>query len=103
VVVTLSKKEKDPDGVADEEKREMLEGAFVDRCAAMLPEWRDLLEKYPDRFMFATDAHKDFRWAKYAEVVKRWRLILGQLPEPLAKAVAWDNAERVYGSASTPR
>jgi hypothetical protein len=97
VVVTLSKKEKDPDGVADEEKREMLDDAAVDSCGTLLPEWRELLEKFPDRFMFATDAHKDFRWARYVEVVKRWRRILGQLPEPLAQALAWGNAERVYG------
>ena len=47
--------------------------------------------------MFATDAHKDFRWARYTEVVKRWRLILGQLPEPVARSLAWGNAERIYG------
>jgi hypothetical protein len=97
VIVTLSKKEKDPNGVADEEKREMLDGAIVDRCQLLLPEWRELLEKHPDRFMFATDAHKDFRWARYVEVAKQWRIILGQLPEPVAQALAWGNAERIYG------
>lgn len=98
VVVTLSKKEKDQGAMSSEEKAEMLGGAIVDSCGKLLPEWRALFEKYPDRFMFATDAHKDFRWAQYADVVKQWRLILGQLPEPLAKALAWGNAERVYGA-----
>lgn len=100
VMITLSKKEKDQGALSSEEKSEMLGDAIVDNCGKLLPEWRDLLEKYPDRFMFATDAHKDFRWAKYAQVVKQWRRILGQLPGPIAQALARGNAERVYG---TPR
>lgn len=98
VVVTLSKKEQDQGSMASEEKREALGGAIVDGCGTLLAEWRDLLQKYPDRFMFATDAHKDFRWARYADVVKQWRLILAQLPAPVAQALAWTNAERVYGA-----
>lgn len=98
VVVTLSKKEKNPSGLSSEQKGETLGGAIVDHCGKLLPEWRDLLEKYPDRFMFATDAHKDFRWATYTQVVKQWRLILGQLADPVAQALAWRNAERVYGA-----
>jgi hypothetical protein len=98
VIVTLSKKEKDPGGLSSELKSDVLGGAIVDRCGKLLPEWRGLFEKYPDRFMFATDAHKDFRWATYTQVVKQWRLILGQLPDPLAQALAWGNADRVYGA-----
>ena len=98
VMVTLSKKEKDQRALSSEEKGEMLGDAIVDNCGKLLPEWRDLLEKYPDRFMFATDAHKDFRWARYAQMVKQWRLILGQLPDPIAQALAWGNAEHVYGA-----
>jgi hypothetical protein len=97
VTVTLSKNEGDQRALSSEEKAKALGGPLVDRCGRLLPEWRELLEKYPDRFMFATDAHKDFRWARYTEVVKRWRLILGQLPEPVARSLAWGNAERIYG------
>lgn len=46
--------------------------------------------------MFATDAHKDFRWHKYADIVERWRRIPGQLPNQVAQAIASRNAERVY-------
>jgi predicted TIM-barrel fold metal-dependent hydrolase len=99
VVVTLSKKTREPRGVASTEKRQELGGPMIDECGIVLPEWRALLEQFPDRFMFATDAHKTFRWSRYADIVKQWRLILGQLPEPLARAIAWDNAERVYGPA----
>jgi len=96
VVVTLSKKERDPLSLASKELEAELGPAMVDACDTILAEWRELLEKYPQRFMFATDAHKDFRWVKYEAIVQRWRLILGQLPEPLAQSVAWRNAERIY-------
>ena len=72
---------------------------MVDDCGALRREWRDLFTRYPEHFMFATDAHKAHRWVKYAEVVEQWRLILGQLPDPLAEALAWRNAEHVYGVA----
>ncbi len=96
VMVTLSKKEQVPASFSSEQKAEMLGGPVVDDCGRLLPEWRALFTKYPERFMFATDAHKDFRWARYAEIVEQWRLILGQLPDPLAQSLAWRNAERVY-------
>jgi amidohydrolase family protein len=98
VVVTLSKKERAKRSLSSEEKNEMLGEPVVDACGRLLREWRDLFAKYPDRFMFATDAHKDHRWARYAEIVEQWRLILGQLPDPLAQSLAWRNAERVYAA-----
>jgi hypothetical protein len=96
VVVTLSKKEKPQTSMSSAEKAEELGGPVVDDCRRLLPEWLELFVKYPDRFMFATDAHKDFRWVKYARIVEDWRLILGQLPDPLAQSLAWRNAERIY-------
>jgi predicted TIM-barrel fold metal-dependent hydrolase len=98
VVVTLSKKEKLKHSLSSEEKAEALGEAVVDGCNRLLPEWRALFERYPDRFMFATDAHKDHRWVRYAQIVEAWRLILGQLPDPLAQSIAWRNAERVYAA-----
>jgi predicted TIM-barrel fold metal-dependent hydrolase len=99
VVIALSKKEKMQMSMSSEQKAELLGEPVVDDCGRLLPEWRALFAKYPERFMFATDAHKDYRWAKYAEVVEQWRLILGQLPDPLAQSIAWRNAERIYGAA----
>jgi hypothetical protein len=96
VMVTLSKKEKASTSLTSDEKSEMLGEAIVDSCGTLLQEWRELFARYPDRFMFATDAHKGFRWARYAEVVEQWRLILGQLPDPIAQSLAWRNAERAY-------
>lgn len=97
MVVTLSKKESDQRALSSAEKEEVLGGGIVDECGNLLPDWRALIEKCPDRFMFATDAHKDFRWKKYNKIVERWRMILGQLPDRTAQMLAWRNAERVYG------
>jgi len=97
VIVSLAKTEKYQRAFSSQEKASTLGGPLVDRCGRVLPEWLELLERYPDRFVFATDAHKDFRWAIYADIVKRWRDILGQFPEPLARALASGNAERIYG------
>jgi hypothetical protein len=97
VIVTLSKEEKYQRAFSSQEKASTLGGPLIDRCGRVLPEWRELIERYPDRFMFATDAHKDFRWAVYPDIVKRWRDILGQFPEPLARSLASGNAEQIYG------
>jgi amidohydrolase family protein len=99
VMVTLSKKEQPSHSLSNPGKAEMLGEGVVDSCGKLLPAWSDLFAKYPDRFMFATDAHKDFRWAKYAEIVEQWRHILGQLPDPIAQSLAWRNAERTYTTA----
>jgi hypothetical protein len=98
VTVTLSKKEQRPHSLSSEERSELLGDAVVDSCGKLLREWRDLFARYPERFMFATDAHKDFRWAKYTQIVEQWRAILGQLPDPIAQSLAWRNAERVYAA-----
>ena len=98
VVVTLSKKERVNTSLSNAGKGETLGEPVVDFCGRLLPEWRDLFAKYRDRFMFATDAHKDSRWSRYAEIVEEWRLILGQLPDPVAQSLAWRNAERIYAT-----
>ena len=98
VMITLSKLEVDQRSMSSEEKAEQLGGAIVDECGIILPEWRALIDKYPTRFMFATDAHKDVRWNKYVRIVAAWRRILAQLPDPQARMLAYMNAERSYDS-----
>jgi len=98
VMVTLSKKEKDLHDLSDADRAAQLAPGILDACDRLVPEWRRLLEAYPDRFLFATDAHKDARWLNYAPIVEQWRGILGQLAAPLAENVAWRNAERLYAA-----
>jgi hypothetical protein len=97
VLVTLSKKESHQRAYSDGDKAALLGEGVTDRCGELLPHWREIMVKYRDRLVFATDAHKDFRWAQYAEIVERWRGILGQLPADVAQSIAYGNAARIYG------
>jgi hypothetical protein len=94
---TLSKKENREANLADDEKAEDVGGPVVDACDVLLPEWRDILVRFSDRLMFATDAHKPDRWSHYAQIVTRWRTILAQLPSDVAFAIAYNNAAMLYG------
>lgn len=58
--------------------------------------WYDVLRKYSNNFMFATDCHKEHAWSVYPEIVDHWRDILGQLPEELAEKIAFKNAMKLY-------
>jgi hypothetical protein len=55
------------------------------------------LIRFHDRLLSATDARKSGRWANYANVVQRWRVILGQLAPNIAEAIAYRNAANLYG------
>ena len=98
VVATLSKKEQDQRELSNNEKGAQLGPALIDACGIIRPVWRELLVRYQDRLMFATDAHKDFRWQKYGNVIVIWRGILGQLPPPVAEKIAYSNAARIYAA-----
>jgi hypothetical protein len=80
VVVTLSKREKDRRSYSDPDHSKRSGPGLIDRCKRVRAGWRRLLDRYPNRFLFATDAHKRKRWDSYARNVRRWRRILGQLP-----------------------
>ncbi len=97
VWATVSKKEKSQENLSDA-KAELIGDSVTDECGNLLPEWKDIFVKYSGRLMFATDAHKQNRWSKYKKVIKTWRKILGQLPPDVASAIAFQNAERLYGS-----
>ena len=99
VVATLSKKEARNFALAEEEKALQLGEAIVDECGKLRSEWLALIVEYRGRLLFATDAHKDFRWRKYGEVVAMWRRILAQLPSEVAADIAYANAQRLYASA----
>ena len=96
VHLTTSKKEGDKGGYSDAEKAARLGDGMTDGCGRLKPKWRDFLVAYSGRIMFATDAHKTHRWRVYAALIERARAWLGDLPPDAAKAIAWDNAERLY-------
>ena len=59
-------------------------------------DWFKLFKEYPDKFLFATDSHKDYMWDNYSSVVQDYRIILGQLPTNVSEAVAFKNAEKIF-------
>jgi hypothetical protein len=59
----------------------------------VMPEWRKLFLKYPDRFMLGTDTYTPERWfyvIDHATSARRW---LDDLPTGIAENIAWKNAE----------
>ena len=60
-------------------------------------EWRALLLKYPTRFLVGSDTWVNQRWADYDNLMKGYRVWLGDLPAETARGIAWDNAARLFG------
>ena len=63
----------------------------------LCPEWRGLLQKYPNRFMVGSDTWVNQRWLYYDELMKGYRAWLGDLPAELARKIAWGNAAALFG------
>ncbi len=60
-------------------------------------EWRELLLKYPGRFMIGSDTWVNQRWQYYDELMKGYRVWLGDLPPDVARRIAWDNGATLFG------
>ena len=64
-------------------------------------EWRELIIKYPDRFIFALDNVWERHWREfYVEQMEHWRNALMDLPEGVRHKVAHGNAERTGFAAA---
>ena len=63
----------------------------------LCPDWRALLVEFPDRFVIGSDTWINARWQYYEEQMQEYREWLGDLPAPVARKVAWDNAARLFG------
>ena len=66
----------------------------------LCPEWRELLLKYPGRFMIGSDTWVNQRWQYYEELMKGYRTWLGDLPPNVARGIGWGNAAKLFGVAS---
>jgi len=91
-----SKRERLVRDFSDPQKQAMVGSAMLEQ-GLLRPEWKELLIKYQDRILFATDPHMSRTWTKYGWAVENQRLVLGQLPREVAEKIAYKNAERVYG------
>jgi hypothetical protein len=59
--------------------------------------WRALLVRHADRFMIGTDTYIVDRWDEYGGLVDEHRQWLNQLPGVVARAIAHENAEGLFG------
>ncbi len=60
-------------------------------------DWRTLLLKYPTRFMIGSDTWVNQRWQYYEELMKGYRVWLGDLPPDVAGKIGWSNGADLFG------
>lgn len=64
---------------------------------ALRPEWKELMIRYPDRFVLAFDNVFPNHWSEqYTRRVAAWRNALSDLPPEVAHKIAHGNAERLW-------
>lgn len=63
----------------------------------LLPEWRELFEAHPERFVVAVDTFSTNRWRNYGEVVSDIRQWVGGLTPQVQERLLWRNAEELFG------
>jgi hypothetical protein len=77
-------------------KQSKLGSPVIDLDGRINYQWQHIMIKWPDRLLFATDCHKDWRWQHYDIIIDTWREILGQLDSDVAEQIAYKNAERLF-------
>ncbi len=68
---------------------------LVDENDNLTPQWKALMEDYPDRFMVAIDTYKEARWGRvreHARYIQEW---LAQLSPRAASMIASGNVARL--------
>lgn len=64
---------------------------------ALEPSWKALMQEYPGQFVLAFDNVFPEHWSDmYSRQVALWRQALAELPPTHARAIAHDNAIRIY-------
>lgn len=62
----------------------------------LLPEWREVFEAYPERFVVAVDTFSTGRWQRYGEVVSGIRQWVGELAPEVQERLLRRNAEELF-------
>jgi predicted TIM-barrel fold metal-dependent hydrolase len=79
---------------ADTSYREM---DILDEQGDINEEWRQLLERFADRFMVGSDTWVNDQWQDYDQLIATHRKWLAHLTPETAKKIAYQNAERLFG------
>lgn len=69
---------------------------ITDGYGKLTPAWKQLFEKYPDRFLVGSDTWINERWDSYAGIMGSYRQWLAQLPPDIAEQIAFRNGERLF-------
>ncbi len=64
-------------------------------------DWRRVLERFNDRFMVGSDTWVNSQWAEYDQLIDKNRRWLAYLTTASAKNIAYQNAERLFGTKIT--
>jgi len=62
----------------------------------LAPEWRELFERYPDRFMLGSGTYNNDFWFRYGLTLAQAREWLRQLRPALAERIAHENARDLF-------
>jgi len=62
----------------------------------LLPEWRQLFEAHPHRFVVAIDTFSAHRWGRYTEVANDIRRWVSTLSPALQERLLWRNAQDLF-------
>ena len=70
----------------------------LDGGRRLRPEWRQLLEEFPDRFLMANDSHiyVDIRRRSRTQGIGAARAFFRQLDGKLARSIGYENAQRLF-------
>jgi len=81
--------------IAVKNTREPLVNIFKGNKLA--PEWKELIVTHPDRFVLGFDNVWARHWKNmYVQQVELWRKALADIPEDVAKKVAFENAQGLW-------
>jgi Amidohydrolase len=61
------------------------------------PAWKKVFMQFPQRFVVGSDTWVNQRWEGYAETMRQYRAWLAELPIDVAKKIAHENGERLFG------
>lgn len=64
-------------------------------------DWRQVIERFPTRFMVGTDTWVNSQWDDYASLIALNRQWLAQFPRSIAELIAYKNAERLFDKKVT--
>ena len=62
------------------------------------PVWRQLLLKFPDRFIYGSDTWIAPRWEAVVPLAREARAWLADLPPEVAENIAFGNATRLFST-----